>query len=192
MNGNKCLMSLNKLEVSVLRVSTLWWDPVLFCFYYIVIIDLLFFYKFIYLFYSFNYNHGQNSLDTFAFLVRFPIHTSLTLPITPQTMLDACIQNCFRVSTLNRVGGGGEGELKENSKRMHCFKREQRNDRKIWILQYCPKDFRSNLVPRAFPSKNGWGGKSPGDEVAFVQDCSTYTAEGKLLNEAFLQARKLL
>ena len=23
----------------------------------------------------------------------------------------------------------------------------------------------SNLVPRAFPSKNGWGGESPGDEV---------------------------
>jgi len=26
----------------------------------------------------------------------------------------------------------------------------------------------------------------------FVQDCSTYTAEGKLLSVAFLQARKLL
>ena len=26
----------------------------------------------------------------------------------------------------------------------------------------------SNLVPRAFPSKNGWGGKSPGDEVGRV------------------------
>ena len=25
---------------------------------------------------------------------------------------------------------------------------------------------RSNLVPRAFPLKNGWEGKSPGDEVA--------------------------
>ena len=23
----------------------------------------------------------------------------------------------------------------------------------------------SNFVPRTFPSKNGWGGKSPGDEV---------------------------
>ena len=27
-------------------------------------------------------------------------------PLTPQTMLDACIQNFFRVSTLYRVGGG--------------------------------------------------------------------------------------
>ena len=24
---------------------------------------------------------------------------------------------------------------------------------------------KNNLVPRAFPLKNGWGGKSPGDEV---------------------------
>ena len=26
----------------------------------------------------------------------------------------------------------------------------------------------SNLVPRAFPLKNGWGGKSPGDEVVLT------------------------
>ena len=29
-------------------------------------------------------------------------------------MLDECIQNLFPVSTLYRVGGGGEGELQEN------------------------------------------------------------------------------
>ena len=52
------------------------------------------------------YNHGQKSWDTFAFLGRFPIHTGPTPPLTPQTMLDACIQNFFRVSTLYRVGGG--------------------------------------------------------------------------------------
>ena len=51
-------------------------------------------------------NHGQKSWDTFAFLGRFPIHTGPTPPLTPQTMLDACIQNFFRVSTLYRVGGG--------------------------------------------------------------------------------------
>ena len=54
----------------------------------------------------FIYNHGQKSWDTFAFLGRFPIHTGPTPPLTPQTMLDACIQNFFRVSTLYRVGGG--------------------------------------------------------------------------------------
>ena len=75
--------------------------------------------------------------DTSVFLGRFPIHTGPTPPLTPQTMLDVCIQNFFRVSTLYRVGGG---ELQENSEKMHCFKRESRNERKIWILQYCPTD----------------------------------------------------
>ena len=51
------------------------------------------------------YSHGQNFWDTFAFLGRFPIHTGPTPPLTPQTMLDACIQNFFRVSTLYRVEG---------------------------------------------------------------------------------------
>ena len=45
----------------------------------------------------FSYNHGQKSWDTFAFLGRFPVHTGPTPPITPQTMLDACIQNFFRI-----------------------------------------------------------------------------------------------
>ena len=53
-----------------------------------------------------DYNHGQKSWDTFAFLGHFPIHTGPTPPLTPQTMLDACIQNFFRVSTLYRVEGG--------------------------------------------------------------------------------------
>ena len=53
------------------------------------------------------YNHGQKSWDTFAFLGRFPIHTGPTPPLTPQTMLDACIQDFFyRFSTLHRLGGG--------------------------------------------------------------------------------------
>ena len=53
-----------------------------------------------------SYNHGQTSWDTFVSLGRFPIHTGPTPPLIPQTMLDACIQNFFRVSTLYRVGGG--------------------------------------------------------------------------------------
>ena len=53
-----------------------------------------------------NYNRGQKSWNTFAFLGRFPIQTDPTPPLTPQTMLDALIQNFFRVSTLYRVGGG--------------------------------------------------------------------------------------
>ena len=48
----------------------------------------------------------DKSLETLAFLGRFTIHTGPTPPLTPQTMLDACIQNFFRVSTLYRVGWG--------------------------------------------------------------------------------------
>ena len=39
------------------------------------------------------------------------------------------------------VYGGGRKNCRKISKRMHCFKREPRNDWKIWILKYCPKDF---------------------------------------------------
>ena len=49
--------------------------------------------------------------DTSVFLGRFPIHTGPTPPLTPQTMLDVCIQNFLRVSTLYRVG-------EENSKKI--------------------------------------------------------------------------
>ena len=39
-------------------------------------------------------------------LLRCWVHTDLTPPLTPQTMLDECIQNLFPVSTLYRVGEG--------------------------------------------------------------------------------------
>ena len=52
------------------------------------------------------HNNGQKSWDTSAFLGRFPIHTGPTPSLTPHTILDACIQNFFPVSTLYRVGGG--------------------------------------------------------------------------------------
>ena len=48
----------------------------------------------------------DKSLGTLAFLGRFEIHTGPTPALTPQTLLDACIHNFFRVSTLFRVGGG--------------------------------------------------------------------------------------
>ena len=52
-----------------------------------------------------SYNLGQKSWDAIAFLGRFPIHKGPTPPLTPQTMLDACVQNFLRVSTMYRVGG---------------------------------------------------------------------------------------
>ena len=57
------------------------------------------------------YNHGQKSWDTLVFLGRFPIHTGPTPSLTPETMLDACIQN---LSELQLCIGWGEGELQEN------------------------------------------------------------------------------
>ena len=78
-------------------------------------------------------------------------------PLTPQRMLDACIQIFFRVSTLYRVGGWGGRKGRENckkiSKRMPCFKREPRMTEKY---EYC------RTVPRTF-----------------VQDCS-YLGVGEL------------
>ena len=61
------------------------------------------------------------------------------------------VQNFFRVSTLYSQGKGREN-CKKISKMMHCFKREPRNDRKIRILQYCPKDFCPGLQAPTSPS----------------------------------------
>ena len=36
----------------------------------------------------------------------------------------------------------------------HCFMREPRNDRKICILQYCPKDFCPGLSDPGFGEKS--------------------------------------
>ena len=44
-------------------------------------------------------------------------------------------------SSFNFVQGGRRENCKKFSKRMHCFNRKPGNDRKTWILQYCPKDF---------------------------------------------------
>ena len=88
------------------------------------------------------HNHGQKSWDPFSFLGCFPIHTGPTPPLTPQTMLDACIQNVFRVSTLYRVGGG---RTARNFRKGCTINSEQRNDRKVRKLQYCPKDFYPGL-----------------------------------------------
>ena len=52
------------------------------------------------------YSLGQN--DKFTFVGRFSVHTCPKFPSTPQTTLDACIQNFSLVLTLrNKVGEGG-------------------------------------------------------------------------------------
>ena len=65
------------------------------------------------------FNHGQKSLDTSAFLGRFPIHTGPTLPLTPQTTLDACIHNFF--PSFNFAQGGGRKNCKKISKKGALF-----------------------------------------------------------------------
>ena len=89
-------------------------------------------------------NHRQKSWDTFAFLGRFSIHTSLIPPLTPQTTLDACIKNFFRVSTLYRVGG--EGELQENFEKDALFYEGKRKLQKIMNTAFRSKRLLSIIV----------------------------------------------
>ena len=53
-----------------------------------------------------NYNHGQKSWDTFAFLGRFPIHTG-PLPSPHKQRWTRVSRIFFGVSTLYREGGRG-------------------------------------------------------------------------------------
>ena len=84
-----------------------------------------------------DYNHGQNSWDTFAFLGPFPIHTGPTLP-SPHKRCWMRVSRIF--SEFQLCIEWGRENCKKISKRMHCFNREPLNDRTIWILLYCPKD----------------------------------------------------
>ena len=104
-------------------------------------------------------NHGEKSWDTFEFLLRFPIHTHLAPPLTPQTTLEACFQIFFSPEFQFCIGWGREN-WKKISKRMHCFMvafplqfllrdggslytgyfmRETRNYRRLWILSWILK-----------------------------------------------------
>ena len=90
----------------------------------------------------------DKSLGTLAFLGCFPVNMGPTLPSPHKQcwLRVSWIFSEFQLCTLYRVGG------RENwtkvLKRMTVLMREPRNDRKIWILQYCPKDFLSRIVKR--------------------------------------------
>ena len=60
---------------------------------------------------GFHLFHSPSQFMDIVFLGCFPIHTGLTPPLTPQTILDACIQNFFEFQLCI---GWGEGELQEN------------------------------------------------------------------------------
>ena len=86
---------------------------------------------------------NTKSWDTFAFLGRFPTYTSPTPPLTPQTILDSCIQNLFEFQLC--IGWGREN-CKTFSKRMHLFKREPRNEYCSTVKQECVLYTLSGLV----------------------------------------------
>ena len=95
----------------------------------------------------------RRSWDSLAFLGLFTIQTGPTPTNNrQQTMLDACIQNFSQFQLCigwRGEGWGGRENCKKISKRMHSCKREPRHDRKIWILQHCPKDFFLGLWVKA-------------------------------------------
>ena len=67
-----------------------------------------------------SYNHAWTKV--FGHLCvsgAFPIHIGPTPPLTPQTMLDACIQTFF--SEFQLCIGWGEGELQENFEKGALF-----------------------------------------------------------------------
>ena len=88
----------------------------------------------------------DKSLRTLAFLGRFPMHAGPTPPLTPQKMLDACTQNFFQVSTLDRVRGGRT--TRKCRKGCTVLRRNREMTEKY---KYC------SIVPRTF-----------------VQDCSSF------------------
>ena len=64
------------------------------------------------------YNHDKSLGTLLHFWGVFQFSQVQPLLLTPQTMLDACIDNFFRVSTLYRVW---EGELPENFEKDALF-----------------------------------------------------------------------
>jgi len=74
--------------------------------------------------------HGLKSWDASALFVGlFSIHTFSTLSPTSQTTLGVCIHNFF--SEIQHCIGWVRENCKKVSKRMHCFMREPKNDRKL-------------------------------------------------------------
>ena len=87
----------------------------------------------------------------FAFLGCFSIHTGPTLPLTPQTILDACIQNFFRDSTLYRVG---EGELQEHFENDAVLRGSREMTEKYAYCSTVPRTFVQDCLNHGFGGKN--------------------------------------
>ena len=81
-------------------------------------------------------NHGQRSWD-WAFSSS---HIGPTSPLTPQTMLDACIQNSFRVSICTGWGEGITARKFRKGCTVLCMKEHRMTEK----YEYCI------TVPRSF------------------------------------------
>ena len=84
------------------------------------------------------YNHGQKSLDTFAFVELFSIHT-YPAPLPPHKQRWTRLSRMF--SEFQHWVGWGKRELQEKFERDALFNEGTRNYRKFWMLHYCPKEF---------------------------------------------------
>ena len=73
-------------------------------------------------------------------------------PLTPQTMLDECIQNFLRYSTLYRVG---EGELQENFGKDPLFRGNREMTEKYEYCGTVPRTLVQDCLNSGF-----WGKKS--------------------------------
>ena len=73
-------------------------------------------------------------------------------PLTPQTMLDECIQNFLRYSTLYRVG---EGELQENFEKDPLFRGNREMTEKYEYCGTVPRTLVQDCLNSGF-----WGKKS--------------------------------
>ena len=86
----------------------------------------------------------DKSLGTLLRFWGFSIHTGSTPPFTPQTMLDACIQN---FSEIQLCIGWGEGELQENFENDAVLRGSREMTGKY---AYC------STVPRTFVHDQSW------------------------------------
>ena len=96
------------------------------------------------------YNHGQKSWDT-CISGAFPIHTGPTPSLTPQTMLDARMQNFFRVSTLYGVGGGRTARKSRTG--CTALRRNREMTEKYEYYSTVPKTFVQDCMNPSFGKK---------------------------------------
>ena len=108
---------------------------------------------------AYNYNHGQKSWDTSAFLARFPIHTGPSPSLHPphKQCWTRASRIFFRVSTLYRVGGGGGGRTARKFRKRGTVLRGNREITEKY--EYC------GTVPRTVQDCSKKAGYAPNSNL---------------------------